>query len=48
LYGAGFDNLKYCSARLSDDPEFNDIEGHWKVIGNHNAEMESIVVEAEK
>ena len=48
LYGAGFNNLKCCSARLSDDPDFNDIEGHWKVIGNHNAEMESIAVEAEK
>jgi len=48
LYGAGFNNPTFNSARQSNDPEFNDIEGHWKVIGNHNADMESIVVEAEK
>lgn len=48
LYGAGFDNILYCLARESSDFQFQGIEGHGNVIGEHNANIESIVVEAMK
>ena len=48
LFYAGFDNIKDAPARHSSHPELHDVYGHWKVIGQHNNEIESVVLEATK
>jgi len=48
LYYAGFGDTKVLEPRVSDHLELQDVDGHWKVIGEHNNWVESSVVEATK
>ena len=48
LYGVGFDKFMVPTVGFSTDEHFQNVEGHWKVIGKHPAFIESIVVEASK
>lgn len=48
LYAAGFDRVESHFVGHSNHHELNGIEGHGKVIGNHNNEIETIVMEAVK
>ena len=42
LYAAGFEQEKICSR------DFSELEGHGKVIGDHNNRIETIIMEAVK
>lgn len=48
LYAAGFSDVEPHIVGNSNHHELNAIEGHGKVIGNHNNEIETIVMEATK
>lgn len=47
MFYAGFD-IETTQPRMSKHPELRDIDGHWKVIGEHNNWIESSVVEGTK
>ncbi|NBW20993.1 MAG: methyltransferase domain-containing protein [Caulobacteraceae bacterium] len=48
LFAAGFENIEPHFAGHSLRHELNDIEGHGKVIGDHNNKIETIIMEAVK
>ncbi len=48
LYAAGFDGVESHFVGHSNHHELNGIEGHGRVIGDHNNEIETIVMEAVK
>jgi SAM-dependent methyltransferase len=47
MFYAGF-NVKMTEPRMSVHEELQDVDGHWKVIGEHNNWIESSVVEGTK
>lgn len=48
LQAAGFENQTICHAGWSPYPELCGVEGHGKVIGDHNNKIETIIMEATK
>lgn len=48
LYAAGFEDQTICHVGWSPYPELCGVEGHGRVIGNHNNEIETIIMEAVK
>ena len=48
LYAAGFEHQVTCSVGHSPYPELCGVEGHGRIIGGHNNEIETIVMEAVK
>ena len=45
---AGFDKIKKCDMRKSDHEARRDVDGHWKVIGEKFANIETEICEAIK
>lgn len=48
MYYAGFDDLKVEEPRQSSHKELEDVDGHWKVIGEHDNWVESSIIEGTK
>lgn len=48
LQAAGFEDQTICHVGWSPYPELCGVEGHGKVIGNHNNEIETIIMEGVK
>jgi hypothetical protein len=44
----GFSNVQSCPVGISQHPELNDIEAHWKKIGYDANMIESIATEGQK
>lgn len=48
LFYCGFDKIVACSLHVSDHPDLCGVEGHHRIIGERNNEIESIAYEATK
>lgn len=43
---AGFNNIQFVKVGLSKEPDFENIERHWKIIGKDLNELETMIIEA--